>query len=247
LGSQEFHEKSVQVLDGHTDGEQMLRPETKEVSVKVSSDHLGERSVVGHDGLEVNINTNSVALRVERSVKVLAVARVEGIFDLLAMSERQLEVSREFLEAWVGRVGDGAHVAVNEGGNLATVFREHSSCNLVQNWSFGEGLEDLVDSSNSEFSWFVASHEDGHKDLLNLSWQDLSDLSEGQNSLYSDLSVVWFNVLDDFLELKNAHIETHVSDCLKEEDLVLELLSASEFLEELLNKLLLESGWAEFV
>jgi len=69
--------------------------------VKLSSDHLGERSHVGHNGGEVNINTNSVALRVERSVKVLAVARVESIGDLLAMSERQLEVSREFLEAWV--------------------------------------------------------------------------------------------------------------------------------------------------
>jgi len=70
--------------------------------VKVSSNHLGERSVVGHNGLEVNINTNSVALRVERSVKEFAVTRVESIIDLLAMSERQLEVSREFLEAWVG-------------------------------------------------------------------------------------------------------------------------------------------------
>jgi len=136
---------------------------------------------------------------------------------------------------------------VNKRSNLATVFREHSSGNLVQNWSFGEGLEDLVDGGNSEFSWFVASHEDGHKDLLNLSWQNLSDLSEGQNSLYSDLSVVWFNVLDDFLQFENADIETHVSDGLKEEDLVLELLSASEFLKELLNKLLLVSSWAEFV
>jgi len=136
---------------------------------------------------------------------------------------------------------------VNERGNLATVFREHSSGNLVQNWSFGEGLEDLVDGSNSEFSWFVASHEDGHEDLLNLSWQDLSDLSESQNSLNSDLSAVWFDVLDDFLQFENADIETHVSDCLEEEDLVLELLSASEFLEELLNKLLLEGNWAEFV
>jgi len=70
--------------------------------VKVSSDHLGDSSVVGHNGGEVNINTNSVALRVERSVKEFAVAWVESIVDLLTMSERQLEISREFLEAWVG-------------------------------------------------------------------------------------------------------------------------------------------------
>jgi len=70
--------------------------------MKISSDHLGERSVVGHNGLEVNIKTNSVALRVERSVKEFAVARMKSIVDLLAMSERQLEISREFLEAWVG-------------------------------------------------------------------------------------------------------------------------------------------------
>jgi hypothetical protein len=70
--------------------------------VKVSSDHLGERSVVGHNGLEVNINTDSVALRVERSVKELAVAWMESIIDLLAMSEGQLKILREFLEAWVG-------------------------------------------------------------------------------------------------------------------------------------------------
>jgi len=215
--------------------------------VKVSSDHLGERSVVGHDGLEVNVNTEFVGLRVKRSVKVLAVAWVESIFDLLTMSERQLEILREFLQAWVGGVGDGAHVAVNEGGNLATVFREHSSGNLVQNWSLREGLEDLVYGGNSEFSWFVAGHEDGHEDLLNLSWHDFSDLSESQNSLNSDLSAVGFNVLDDFLKFENTDIETHVSNCLEEEDLVLELLSTSEFLEQLLRKLFLESTRAEFV
>jgi len=70
--------------------------------VNVSSDHLGERSVVGHDGLEVNINSEFVGLRVERSVKELAVAWVESIFDLLTMSERQLEILGEFLETWVG-------------------------------------------------------------------------------------------------------------------------------------------------
>jgi len=209
--------------------------------VKVSSDHLGERSVVGHDGLEVNIKSDLVGLRVHRSVKEFAVARVERILDLLTMSERQLEILREFLQAWVGRVGDGAHVAVNEGGNLATVFREHSSGNLVQNWSLRKSLEDLVYGGNSEFSWFMAGHEDGHQDLLNFSWHDFSDLSESQNSFNSDLSAVGFNVLDDFLQFENADIETHVANCLKVEDLVLELLSTSEFLEELLSELFLES------
>jgi hypothetical protein len=136
---------------------------------------------------------------------------------------------------------------VNERSNLATVFREHSSGNLVQNWSLRKSLEDLVYGGNSEFSWFVAGHEDGHQDLLNLSWHDLSDLSESQNSFNSDLSAVRFNVLDDFLEFENADIETHVSDCLEEEDLVLELLGTAEFLEELLNELFLVRTRAEFV
>jgi hypothetical protein len=240
-------EKAVDVLDGQTNGEQVLVPETKEVSMEVNGEHLGEGGVVGHNRAEVNVHSQVVFVAVERSSDELAVARIESVGDLLAMSKRQLEVSGELLDTRIGGVGNGVHVGVDEGGHLLASFNEESSGHLVQNWALRKSLEDLVGASNSELSGLVLGHEDGHADLLDFSWEDFSDLAESQDSLNSDLSRVLLDVLDDFLQLEHAEVQTHVADGLHEEDLVLESFRASELLEHLLNEFFLESSRAEFV
>lgn len=169
--------------------------------MEVNGGGLWDKGGVADDAAQAKVESSVEFLGEVSAVYEFAVLWHEGSGDLTSVTEGQLQIFSELFLTWVGGVGNGVHVSVNEAGDLFATFTEQFTGDLVQDWALWHGLEDLVDSDHTETIWLLRVHEDWHKDTEDRLWDEFTELTESGNGFNADQQVfTFFGFLDDLFE-----------------------------------------------
>jgi hypothetical protein len=171
----------------------------------------------------------------------------KGFFIFLAdvgQLQESLEVLSELLLDFNWRLRQLFHGSIDEGFDLTAWLTEEGESNLVEDWVFWEGGQDLGDGHHANFWAFTDVLEDWQEHTLDLLWHDSAETTERVDGLHAD-EWVFTVVADDLLELVDGGVQTSVSEGLEEHDLFVAGLELVELLHGFGNMALLEFAVAE--
>jgi len=207
----EASDHGFQTFSDQTEADQIFVPESQEVRVQSGGQVVGHHVLVGEGRSQFQVQTDLLFDAVDGETVDFAVAEQRSVYSA-RVAESHAHVGNQFLFAGVGGVGQSFHVGLNERGDLDLSFGLNHLDDLVNDWAFGQSLEDHVRAGDSDGRGFQFVHQDWHQDFLDFFGHDVFQLTHGQNGFGSDQGrILALAIEDDFLQFEDAQVQTSVA------------------------------------